>query len=150
MKCPFCGHENTAVKDSRAIEGDTAIRRRRHCLDCSARFTTVEHIQLLPLKVIKKDKSVEAFQREKLHRSLHLALHKRPIDEEKIEKVINSLVRQLESMGETEISSATIGSLVMEALYDLDPVAYVRFASVYEDFTHPEDFKEFVRQLSKH
>jgi transcriptional repressor NrdR len=149
MKCPFCGNPNTSVKDSRATEDDTAIRRRRHCLECSARFTTVEHVQLLALKVIKRNGRIESFQREKLVYSLKLALHKRPIETERIDKIVNSLIRQLEALGESEIPSGVIGGLVMEALQDLDPVAYVRFASVYENFHSPEDFKEFVRKLKE-
>lgn len=148
MKCPFCSNPNTSVKDSRAIDSESAIRRRRHCSDCSARFTTVEHVQLLPLKVIKKNGRIEGFQRDKLLQSLSLALHKRPIEEERIEKVLNSLIRQLESLGETDIPSSVIGNMIMESLLDLDPVAYVRFASVYQNFHKPEDFKEFVRKLS--
>jgi transcriptional repressor NrdR len=149
MKCPFCAHTNTSVKDSRSIDGDSAIRRRRHCLDCNARFTTVEHVQLLSLKVVKKTGRIEPFSREKLLKSLGLALHKRPIEPERKEKILNSLVRQLESLGDSEIPSPVIGELVMQTLLDLDPVAYIRFASIYQNFHHPDDFKEFVRQLSK-
>lgn len=149
MKCPFCAHTNTSVKDSRSIDSDSAIRRRRHCLDCNARFTTVEHVQLLSLKVVKKTGQIEPFSREKLLKSLGLALHKRPIEQERKEKILNSLVRQLESLGDSEIPSTVIGELVMQTLLDLDPVAYIRFASIYQNFLHPDDFKEFVRQLSK-
>lgn len=149
MKCPFCANTNTSVKDSRSIDGDSAIRRRRHCLECNARFTTVEHVQLLPLKVIKKSGVIEAFSREKLLKSLHLALHKRPIDQERTEKILNSLIRQLETLGDIEIPSNVIGELVMQTLIDLDPVAYIRFASIYQNFHQPEDFKEFVRKLSE-
>jgi transcriptional repressor NrdR len=147
MRCPFCGHSETAVKDSRSVEENTGIRRRRHCLECSARFTTVERVQLIPLKVIKKNEDVESFNHDKLANSLRLALHKRPVGEEKIERVISSLVRQLEARGETEISSKIIGEMVMEALSDLDAVAYVRFASVYQDFEAPSDFKDFIGKL---
>lgn len=147
MRCPFCGHDDTAVKDSRAVDENTSIRRRRHCPECSARFTTIEHVQLLHLKVIKKNGDIEAFSRAKLARSMELALHKRPVEAEKRERVINSLVRQLESRGETEISCAEIGELVMQALNDLDAVAYVRFASVYRDFTAPDDFQSFVESI---
>ena len=149
MKCPFCANTNTSVKDSRSIDGDSAIRRRRHCPECNARFTTVEHVQLLPLKVIKKSGVIEAFSREKLLKSLHLALHKRPIDQERTEKILNSLIRQLETLGDIEIPSNVIGELVMQTLIDLDPVAYIRFASIYQNFHQPEDFKEFVRKLSE-
>ncbi len=147
MKCPFCGHSNTAVKDSRAIEDDTAIRRRRHCLECSARFSTVEHVQLLPLRILKKSGEIETFQREKLLKSFQIALHKRPVDGEKIDRVVNSIVRRLESRGEIDIHANTVGELVMEALRDLDAVAYVRYASVYKDFHEPSDFNRFVSEL---
>jgi transcriptional repressor NrdR len=129
------------------VEENTGIRRRRHCLECSARFTTVERVQLIPLKVIKKSGEVQPFNRDKLANSLKLALHKRPVEEEKIERVISSLVRQLEARGEIEISSKIIGGMVMETLSDLDAVAYVRFASVYEDFEAPSDFKDFIGNL---
>ncbi|MBL9028889.1 MAG: transcriptional repressor NrdR [Caedimonas sp.] len=147
MRCPFCGHADTAVKDSRSIEENTGIRRRRHCLECNARFTTVERVQLIPLKVIKKNQDIEPFDRDKLAHSLKLALHKRPVSEEKIDRVISSLVRQLEARGETEIPSGIIGEMVMQVLNDLDAVAYVRFASVYQDFEVPNDFKDFVGNL---
>src|SRR3569623_1578226 len=119
MRCPFCGHPDTAVKDSRATEDNSAIRRRRHRSTCSARFTTVERIQLVPLMVIKKDNAQEPFERDKLARSIYTALHKRDIENDRIERVISSLVRQLETMGETEIKSSLIGELVMQALNDL-------------------------------
>ncbi|MBN9412818.1 MAG: transcriptional repressor NrdR [Candidatus Paracaedimonas acanthamoebae] len=147
MRCPFCGHPDTAVKDSRAIEENVGIRRRRHCTDCGARFTTVERVQLLPLKIIKKNGELEPFEREKLSHSMELALHKRPIDNDRRERVISSIVRQLESCGETEIPSTKIGEMVMQSLYELDKVAYVRFASVYQDFDVPGDFKNFIRDL---
>ncbi len=147
MRCPFCGHSDTAVKDSRAVEENTGIRRRRHCLECSARFSTIERVQLIPLRVIKKSGKIESFERDKLAHSLSLALHKRPISEEKIDRVISSLVRQLETCGETEISSQTIGEMVMQGLSDLDSVAYVRFASVYQHFDMPSDFKDFIGGL---
>lgn len=147
MRCPFCGHSETAVKDSRSVEENTGIRRRRHCLECSARFSTIERVQLIPLRVIKKSGKLEAFERDKLAHSLRLALHKRPISEEKIDRVISSLVRQLETCGETEISSQTIGEMVMQGLSDLDSVAYVRFASVYQHFDMPSDFKDFIGGL---
>ena len=147
MRCPFCGHSDTAVKDSRSVEENAGIRRRRHCLECSARFSTIERVQLIPLKVIKKSGKIEAFERDKLAHSLRLALHKRPISEEKIDRVISSLVRQLEACGETEITSKTIGEMVMQGLNDLDSVAYVRFASVYQHFEVPNDFKDFIGAL---
>jgi transcriptional repressor NrdR len=147
MKCPFCGHSDTAVKDSRAIEENTGIRRRRHCLECSARFSTVERVQLVLLKVLKKNGEVESFDREKLARSLKLALHRRPVPEEKIDRVLSSLVRQLEARGETEIPTSTIGEMVMQALKDLDSVAYVRFASIYQHFEAVSDFGDFIGSL---
>lgn len=147
MKCPFCGYADTAVKDSRAVEENTGIRRRRHCLECGGRFTTIERVQLIPLKVIKKNQSIEPFDREKLAYSLGLALHKRPVSQDKIDRVISSLVRQLETCGETEIPSRVIGEKVMCVLNDLDTVAYIRFASVYRHFEAPEDFKNFLSHL---
>lgn len=149
MRCPFCGHEDTSVKDSRAIEENTAIRRRRHCLECSARFSTVEHVQLIPLRVIKRHGEGEPFLRKKLLKSFEIALHKRPVSAEKIDRIVNSIIRQLETLGETDIASTHIGELVMEALSDLDMVAYIRYASVYLNFHAPEDFQEFVTTLQK-
>ncbi len=149
MRCPFCGHPDTSVKDSRAVDESNSVRRRRHCLECSARFTTIERVQLVPLKVIKKNGKVEPFEREKLVKSMELALHKRPVDAEKIDRIISSIVRQLETRGETEIPSTVIGEMVMESLKDLDQVAYVRFASVYRDFHAPADFKEFIKDDSQ-
>ncbi|MGI4851522.1 MAG: transcriptional regulator NrdR [Janthinobacterium lividum] len=147
MRCPFCGHCDTAVKDSRSVEENAGIRRRRHCLECSARFSTIERVQLIPLRVIKKNGKIESFDRDKLANSLRLALHKRPVKDEKIDRVISSLVRQLETCGETEISSKIIGEMVMQGLGDLDSVAYVRFASVYQHFDVPNDFKDFIGKL---
>jgi transcriptional repressor NrdR len=147
MRCPFCGHPTTAVKDSRATDDNTTIRRRRVCLECQGRFTTVEHVQLLSLKVQKKSGDIVPFQREKIEGSLRVALHKRPIEAERIEKIINGVIRRLEVMGDTEIPSTTIGEVVMETLQDLDPVAYVRFASVYKDFHEASDFKQLVSTL---
>ena len=143
MRCPFCGHDDTQVKDSRAVDENTAIRRRRYCASCTARFTTNERVQLVPLTIKKKDGGTEPFDRDKLARSVNLALHKRPIDKDHVERVINSLVRQLESLGESEIPSDLIGEIVMEALKDLDSVGYVRFASIYQDFSLPKDFEDF-------
>ncbi len=148
MKCPFCSQDNTAVKDSRAIEDNTAIRRRRHCMECSARFSTVEHVQLLPLKVMKKSGGSEPFLRDKLLKSFLIALHKRPVETERIDRIVNSIVRRLESRGEIEIHADIIGELVMEALRDLDAVAYVRYASVYKNFHEPSDFNRFVSELA--
>jgi transcriptional repressor NrdR len=147
MRCPFCGHLDTSVKDSRGAEEDAVIRRRRYCTQCNARFTTVERVQLLPLNVVKKNGEIIAFERDKLARSVYLALHKRPIEHEHVERMINSLVRQFETLGETEIQSHTIGEMVMSALQDLDTVAYVRFASVYHQFNRGKDFEAFVAEL---
>lgn len=147
MKCPFCANPATSVKDSRAADDNATIRRRRVCTECQGRFSTVEHVQLLTLKVQKKSGAVEPFKRDKLEESLRTALHKRPIDQERIEKVINGIIRRLEVMGDVEIPSTTIGEIVMETLHDLDSVAYVRFASVYRDFHEASDFKHFVKEI---
>lgn len=149
MRCPFCGAVDTSVKDSRATEDASTIRRRRHCSECEGRFTTVEHVQLLALKVIKKSRELEPLKREKILSSLKLALHKRPVDDEKLEKITNTILRRLETTGETEIESSMIGELVMEMLYDLDKVAFVRFASIYKDFDVVDDFKNFIKSLNK-
>lgn len=147
MRCPFCGYESTSVKDSRSTDDNAIIRRRRSCPDCQGRFTTVEHVQLLSLKVIKKDDSIEPFKREKLEHSLRLALHKRRIEEDKFDKITTGIIRRLEVLGESEISSKVIGEIVMETLQDLDTVAYVRFASVYKDFHEAGDFKNFIKSI---
>ena len=144
MRCPFCGHEDTQVKDSRPTEDNTAIRRRRFCPHCSARFTTFERVQLRELTVLKKNNQREPFDRVKLARSMMIALRKRPVEPERIERVVNGIVRRLESSGETEIRVDTMGALVMEALATLDQVAYVRFASVYRNFREAKDFEEFI------
>ena len=147
MRCPFCGHDDTQVKDSRPTEDNSAIRRRRFCPACGARFTTFERIQLRELTVVKSAGGREPFDREKLVRSMKLALRKRPIEDERLERVINSMVRQLESSGESEIPSKTVGEMAMKALGTLDKVAYVRYASVYKDFTEPGAFTDFVDRL---
>ena len=144
MRCPFCGHNDTQVKDSRPTEDNSAIRRRRFCPNCGARFTTFERVQLRELTVMKRTGQREPFDREKLARSMRVALRKRPVEPDRLEQVVNSVVRRLESMGETEIKVETIGSLVMEALHSLDKVAYVRFASVYRNFREAKDFEEFI------
>ena len=148
MRCPFCGADDTQVKDSRPTDDRSAIRRRRFCPNCAARFTTFERVQLRELTVIKKDGQREAFDRDKLAKSIYTALRKRPVETEKVERVINSLVRQLESAGETEIPTDYIGGLVMEALATLDQVAYVRFASVYRNFREAKDFEAVLGELS--
>jgi transcriptional repressor NrdR len=149
MRCPFCGHDDTQVKDSRPTEDNSAIRRRRQCPACGARFTTFERVQLRELMVVKKNGGREPFERDKLERSLSLALRKRPVTPEHIERMINGLVRRLEVQGESEIPTDLIGEMVMEALESLDPVAYVRFASVYKNFGEARDFEKFVGELSQ-
>ena len=149
MRCPFCGFDDTQVKDSRPTDDRAAIRRRRFCPNCAARFTTFERVQLRELTVVKKNGQREAFDRDKLARSIYVALRKRPVEGERVERVINSMVRQLESSGESEISSDAIGEQIMDALYSLDPVAYVRFASVYRNFREVKDFEDFVGKLSE-
>lgn len=149
MRCPFCGHDDTQVKDSRPTEDNAAIRRRRFCGECGARFTTFERVQLRELTVIKTNGDKEPFERDKLVRSMKVALRKRPVDDERIEQLVNGLVRQLESLGDTEITTAKIGELVMENLRTLDHVAYVRYASVYRDFRSAGDFNEFVDTLKR-
>jgi transcriptional repressor NrdR len=147
MRCPFCSHEDTQVKDSRPTEDRASIRRRRFCPACGARFTTFERVQLRELTVIKKNGRRVPFDRDKLARSLSVALRKRPVDPDRIERMINGLVRRLESMGENEIPVAVIGELAMEGLASLDQVAYVRFASVYKNFREAKDFEEFIGEL---
>jgi transcriptional repressor NrdR len=147
MRCPFCAHDDTQVKDSRPTEDNTSIRRRRYCPNCGARFTTFERIQLRELTVIKKNGQREPFDRDKLARSIAIATRKRPVEPERVERLINSIVRRLESAGESEVTSETIGELVMEGLAALDPVAYIRFASVYRNFREAKDFEDFVGKL---
>ncbi len=147
MRCPFCGNEDTQVKDSRPTEDNTAIRRRRFCPECSARFTTFERVQLRELTVIKKTAKRVPFDRDKLARSIQIALRKRPVDPERIERLVTGIVRRLESMGESEIPSDVIGEMVMDALANVDPVAYVRFASVYKNFREAKDFENFVEEI---
>jgi transcriptional repressor NrdR len=148
MRCPFCGHDDTQVKDSRPTDDNSSIRRRRQCPACGARFTTFERVQLRELTVVKKSGDREPFDRDKLERSLSIALRKRPVDAQKIERMLNGIVRRLESMGENEITADTIGTLVMEGLEALDPVAYVRFASVYKNFREARDFEKFIESLA--
>jgi len=147
MRCPFCGHNDTQVKDSRPTEDNSVIRRRRSCPECGARWTTMERVQLREISVVKKDGKKELFDREKLTRSLRVALQKRPVDEDQIERIVNSIQRRLESLGETEVPSKVIGEIVMDVLADLDKVAYVRFASVYRNFREAKDFEDFVGTL---
>lgn len=147
MRCPFCGNDETQVKDSRPTEDNSAIRRRRHCPACGARFTTFERVQLRELTVIKKSGRRVPFDRDKLARSMSHALRKRPVEPERVERMINGIVRRLESTGESDIPSDLIGELVMEGLAGLDQVAYVRFASVYKNFHEARDFEKFIGDL---
>ena len=147
MRCPFCGHDDTQVKDSRPTEDNSAIRRRRLCPECGSRWTTFERVQLRELTVRKGDGEKAAFDREKLRRSLSIALRKRPVDEERIDRIVNSIQRQLEASGESEIPTKAIGEMVMENLRELDQVAFVRFASVYKNFREAKDFEAFVENL---
>ncbi len=149
MRCPFCGHEDSQVKDSRPTEDGAAIRRRRQCEGCAARFTTFERIQLRDLVVLKSEDRREPFEREKLMRSVSIACRKRPIDSVRIEKLVTSIQRQLETLGDTEIASTRIGELVMDGLKELDSVAYIRFASVYKDFREARDFEEFAGNVAE-
>lgn len=149
MRCPFCGHDDSQVKDSRPTEDNAAIRRRRQCEACAARFTTFERIQLRELTVLKSEGRREAFEREKLERSVVIACRKRPIEGSRIEKLVSGIQRQLETSGESEINSGQIGGLVMDALKGLDAVAYIRFASVYKDFTDARDFEDFAGSVAE-
>ena len=147
MRCPFCGNEDTQVKDSRPTDDNAAIRRRRQCPNCGARFTTFERVQLRELTVVKSSGQREPFDRDKLVRSMEVSLRKRPVDSERLERVVNGIVRRLESSGESEIPTSVIGEMVMDALASLDQVAYVRFASVYRNFREAKDFEDFVGKL---
>ena len=147
MRCPFCGCEDTQVKDSRSAEDGSSIRRRRQCTACSARFTTFERVQLRELIVVKSSGRKEIFDRDKLMRSVQISMRKRNVDQERIEQMVTGVVRRLEAMGETEINSKAIGELVMEGLAGIDDVAYVRYASVYKDFREARDFGEFIGEL---
>ena len=147
MRCPFCGNEDTQVKDSRPTEDGVAIRRRRYCPGCGSRFTTFERVQIRELTIVKKAGQRAPFDRDKLLRSILIATRKRPVDPDRVERIVNSIQRRLESSGESEIPSSQVGELVMDALAGLDPVAYVRFASVYRNFREAKDFETFVGQL---
>jgi len=144
MRCPFCQHEDTQVKDSRPTEDGACIRRRRQCDKCGSRFTTFERVQLRELMVVKRSGRRAPFDREKLARSVMIALRKRPIESEQVDQLVSGIVRRLESVGESEIPSREIGEMVMEALANLDPVAYVRYASVYRDFRDANDFADIL------
>jgi transcriptional repressor NrdR len=147
VRCPFCGFEDTQVKDSRPSQDQSAIRRRRACSSCGSRFTTFERVQLRELTVIKRDKSRSPFDREKLMRSVSIATRKRPVKPEDIDRMVNGIVRRLETSGESDVSSTTIGELIMDGLSHLDSIAYVRFASVYRNFRETKDFEEFIDEL---
>lgn len=149
MRCPFCGHEDSQVKDSRPTEDGAAIRRRRQCEGCAARFTTFERIQLRELVVLKSENRREPFDRDKLMRSLAIAARKRPIEPGRLEKLVSGIQRQLETLGEGEVTTARIGEMVMEGLKALDSVAYIRFASVYRDFSEAKDFEAFAGQVEE-
>lgn len=149
MRCPFCGHEDSQVKDSRPTEDGAAIRRRRQCEGCAARFTTFERIQLRELVVLKSEDRREPFDREKLLRSVSIAARKRPIDALRLEKLVSGIQRQLETLGEGEVSTQRIGEMVMDGLKGLDSVAYIRFASVYKDFREAKDFEEFAGNVNE-
>jgi len=149
VRCPFCAHENSQVKDSRPTEDGSSIRRRRQCEDCGARFTTFERIQLRELTVVKSEERREAFDRAKLERSIEIACRKRPVSPERIERLASSIQRQIETSGESEMPSARIGEMVMEGLKALDPVAYIRFASVYKDFREAKDFEDFAGSVGE-
>ncbi|MBD9371771.1 transcriptional repressor NrdR [Rhizobium sp. ARZ01] len=148
MRCPYCASEDTQVKDSRPAEDGTAIRRRRICPDCGGRFTTFERVQLRELMVLKKTGRKAPFDRDKLMKSFEIALRKRPVDRDRIERAVSGIVRRLESSGETEISSEEIGLQVLEALKALDDVAFVRYASVYRDFSHVDDFEKTLSEVA--
>jgi transcriptional repressor NrdR len=148
LRCPYCGSLDTQVKDSRPTEDHSAIRRRRVCPDCGGRFTTFERVQLRELMVLKRSGRRAPFDRDKLARSIEVALRKRPVEPERVERLISGVVRQLESQGEGEVTSEEIGSLVMEALKSLDDIAYVRFASVYRNFREAKEFGALIDELS--
>ncbi|HKR16256.1 transcriptional regulator NrdR [Rhizorhapis sp.] len=149
MRCPFCGHEDSQVKDSRPTEDGAAIRRRRQCEGCGARFTTFERIQLRDVWVVKSEGRREPFDREKLARSVDIACRKRAIDPVRIEKLVSGIQRQLETAGESEVPAQVIGEMVMEGLKGLDSVAYIRFASVYKDFREAKDFEDFAGSVKE-
>ncbi len=149
MRCPYCGNEDTQVKDSRPTEDNTAIRRRRYCAACGGRFTTFERVQLRELTIVKKSGKRMPFDRDKLMRSIQIALRKRPVEPERVERMVSGIVRRLESMGEPDIPSDVIGELVMQGLESLDAVAYVRFASVYKNFHEAQDFQNFLGRLEE-
>ena len=147
MRCPYCSNQDTQVKDSRPTEDNTSIRRRRFCPQCAARFTTFERVQLRDLVVLKSDGKREPFERDKVLKSMSVALRKRPISEDQVERMVNSIVRRLETAGEGEVLTKQIGEAVMDSLAELDQIAYVRYASVYKDFREVSDFNEFLSDI---
>ena len=147
MRCPFCSCVDTQVKDSRPTQDHAAIRRRRFCPSCGSRFTTFERVQLRELTVVKRDDTRTPFERDKLMRSIHIATRKRPVDRDDIERMANGIVRRLETSGESDVTSKAIGELVMDGLSELDPIAYVRFASVYRNFRETKDFEDFIDEI---
>ncbi|WP_380875332.1 transcriptional repressor NrdR [Sphingomonas sp. DBB INV C78] len=149
MKCPFCGHDDSQVKDSRPTEDGAAIRRRRQCEGCGARFTTFERIHLRELTVVKSEGRREPFEREKLERSIAIACRKRAIDPTRIDRLVSAIQRQIETSGESEVAAAQVGAMVMDGLKALDTVAYIRFASVYKDFTEAKDFEDFAGTVAE-
>jgi len=149
MRCPFCAHDDSQVKDSRPTEDNTAIRRRRQCPHCGARFTTFERVQLREVAVVKSDGRLEPFDREKLERSVALACRKRTVDRERIDQLVSGIQRQVEISGEAEVPSSRIGEMVMDGLRQIDSVAYIRFASVYREFSEAKDFEEFASTVQQ-
>jgi transcriptional repressor NrdR len=147
LRCPFCAHEDTQVKDSRPTEDNTAIRRRRQCNSCGARFTTFERVQLREIVVLKNDGERESFERAKIDQAVSLACRKRGIEAERIDQLVSGIQRQVETLGESEVTSRAIGEMVMDGLRQLDSVAYIRFASVYRDFSEASDFEEIASTL---
>jgi transcriptional repressor NrdR len=149
MRCPFCAHDNSQVKDSRPSEDNTSIRRRRQCEGCGARFTTFERVQLREVLVVKSGERRELFDRSKIEQSVSLACRKRPVAQERLDQLVSGIQRQIETMGDAEVPSKVIGEMVMEGLRQLDSVAYIRFASVYRDFTEARDFEEFASSVKE-
>ncbi len=149
MRCPFCGNIETQVRDSRIPEEGDAVKRRRYCTGCDSRFTTYERVQLREIMVVKKNNEKKIFDPEKLHKSIGMAVRKRPVSELQVEKLVNNIVRQLELEGDAEVTSKQIGEMVMKALEGLDKVAFVRFASVYKNFEKADDFQKFIKQIAK-
>ena len=147
MRCPFCGSVDTQVKDSRPTQDHSAIRRRRFCPSCLSRFTTFERVQLRELTVVKRNNSRTPFERDKLMRSINIATRNRPVDPDDLERMVRGIVRRLETLGESDVTSSAIGELVMDGLSELDPIAYVRFASVYRNFRETKDFEDFIDEI---